>query len=754
MTDTSLGPLFGATPSGASPAPSHPSTNEASADASAAVPQVLAETRRLLERLAALPSPDPDAPTALDVSGVTAEEAAGLVRDLRAVLDVHADRYYRHDAPLVPDAEYDRLFHALAALERVHPDLLRPDSPTQRVGGAPLEGFTKVRHAAPLRSLGNAFGADDLMAWYERAVRLLDGHRPALYAEPKLDGLAVALTYEHGRLVLAATRGNGVEGEDITANVRTIRGIPLTLRGDRVPARLDVRGEVYMRKDAFERLNARLAGDGQKTFANPRNAAAGSLRQLDPRVTARRPLSFAAYALGPVDWGTEDAPDGLDGQGAALAWLARLGLPVSDVSRESPTLDDALAYVEASAGHRDDLPYEVDGVVVKVDRFDVQRTLGEVSNAPRWAIAVKFAAREATTILRDIVVNVGRTGSLTPEAVLEPVRIGGVTVSQATLHNEDYIAARDLRPGDTVIIKRAGDVIPAVLGRVAEARPPEVEAAGPWTMPSTCPSCGSFLERAEGEADRYCISASCPEQFTRHVEHWASRGALDVEGLGEKAAQTLVSARLVRSLSDLYRLHERRGHLVALDRYADRKADALLAGLEASKARPLARVLFGLGIRHVGATIAERIVAHAASLDALAAMDAAALAAIDGIGPVVAESVVDWFTRDENRALVADLAALGVNTRRLEGEAAFTRDAEGPMAGQIVVLTGTLPTLARAEAEALVKRAGGTVASSVSKKTTLVVAGDAAGSKLAKATELGIPVTDEDGLRERLAGRA
>ncbi len=626
----------------------------------------------------------------------------------------------------------------------------RPDSPTQRVGGAPLDGFTKVRHRAPLRSLGNAFGAADLAAWFERAVKGMEGHAPALHAELKLDGLAVALTYDDGRLALAATRGNGVEGEDITANVRTIRAIPLHLHGASVPKRIEVRGEVYMRRDDFERLNASLAAAGQKTFANPRNAAAGSLRQLDPRVTARRPLSFAAYALGPVEWGADaDTPAG---QGDALAWLASMGLPVSREARACPTVEDALAFVEEWTTKRDTLPFEIDGCVVKVDRFDAQRTLGEVSNAPRWAVAVKFPAREATTRLLGIVVNVGRTGALTPEAVLEPVRIGGVTVAQATLHNEDYIAARDLRVGDTVVVKRAGDVIPAVLGRVAEARPPEVEAAGPWVMPLACPSCGSPLERAEGESDRYCISAACPEQFTRHVEHWASRGALDVDGMGEKAAVALVASGLVRRLPDLYRLADRRADLVALDGFADKKADVLLAGLEASKGRPLSRVLFGLGIRHVGATTAERLVAHADSLDALAALDADALAAIDGVGPVVAETVVDWFALDVNRALVADLAALGVNTRRLDEEASLTRDADGPLAGAVVVLTGTLPTLGRAEAATMVKRAGGTVAPSVSKKTTLVVAGEAAGSKLAKAVELGIRVVDEAAFRALLAG--
>ncbi len=713
--------------------------------------QAIAETRGLIADLDALP--EGALPLGGDGVGAVARPVAeALVGRLRILLDVHAERYYRHDAPLVPDAEYDRLFHALAALERAHPDLLLPDSPTQRIGGAPLDGFSKVRHRTPLRSLGNAFGAADLRAWYDRAVRGLDGHAPALHAELKLDGLAVALTYEDGRLVLAATRGNGAEGEDITENVRTIRAIPLLLSGESVPRRLDVRGEVYMRKDDFERLNATLAASGQKTFANPRNAAAGSLRQLDPGVTARRPLSFAAYALGPVEWHEEAHAYEPTGQGEAIAWLASMGLPVSREARACVSIDNALAYVESWTKERDRLLFEIDGCVVKVDRFDAQRTLGEVSNAPRWAVAVKFPAREATTRLVGIVVNVGRTGALTPEAVLEPVRLGGVTVAQATLHNEDYIAARDLRVGDTVVVKRAGDVIPAVLGRVAEARPPEVEAAGPWTMPETCPSCGSVLERAEGESDRYCVSSACPEQFTRHVEHWGSRAALDVEGLGEKSAVALVASGLVRRLSDLYRLADRRDAVVALDGFADKKADALLKGLEASKGSPLARILFGLGIRHVGATTAERLVAHADGLDALAAMDAAALAAIDGVGPVVAEAIVDWFARDENRALVLDLAALGVNTRRLDSEAAATRDADGPLAGHIVVLTGTLPTLGRADAGALVRQAGGTIAPSVSKKTTLVVAGESAGSKLAKAVELGIRVVDEDTFRALLAG--
>ena len=723
MTDA-MGPLFDAL------APSGPP-----ADVLAAT---MDETRRLLARVV-----DPAVPPAPD-------EASALVLRLRAVLDVHARRYYRDDAPLITDAEYDRLYAALREVEAAYPDLVTPDSPTQRVGGAPLDAFGKVRHAAPLLSLGNAFSAADLAAWYERCAKGLDGHRPALDAELKIDGLAVSLSYQDGVLALAATRGSGTVGEDITLNARTIRSVPLRL-GPGAPRRLDVRGEVYMRKRAFEAFNARLAERGDKPFANPRNAAAGSLRQLDPRVTGERPLAFFAYGIGPVE-GAASGSAVPDGQHATLEWLRALGVPTNPEARRFDALDEALAYADHWASHRDALDYEIDGCVFKVDRFAEQRTLGFVSNAPRWATAFKFAAREATTRLLRIVVNVGRTGAIKPEAFLEPVSIGGVTVQRATLHNGDYITSRDLREGDTVVVKRAGDVIPAVLARVPELRPAEVEAAGPWAMPHVCPCpLATRLERVEGESDTYCVASDCPFQFVRLVEHFASRGAMDVEGLGEKLARQLAAEGKIRTLADLYRL--RADDLAALERFAEKKAQNLIDGLEASKTRPLARLLFGLGIRHVGATTAEAIVAHVASLEDLAGMTREALVAVEGVGAVVAESVVDWFAVEDNRALVADLAVLGVNTHRLDSEAAAVQaDAGGPLAGKTVVLTGTLPTLARADAAALVKRAGGKVASAVSKKTDYVVAGEAAGSKLDKATELGVAVLDEAGLRALLDG--
>lgn len=691
---------------------------------------LLDETRAVQQRLAAAETPSRD-------------EASALVPRLRDVLHGHLRLYHQHDAPIVADAEYDALFHALVALETAHPALVTADSPTQRVGAAPLEAFEKAAHAAPLLSLGNAFGADDLRAWYDRLVRGLDGVEPVLDAELKMDGLAIALTYENGRLVRAATRGNGMVGEDVTRNVATIADVPLRLHGASVPRRMEVRGEVYMRKSAFDALNERLAREGAKTYANPRNAAAGSLRQLDPQVTKRRPLAFYAYALGPVDG--SDVPAS---HAAAMTWLGTLGLPVNDRSRRCESLDDALDFAETWTAHRDDLDYEIDGCVFKVDEFGFQQTLGQVSNAPRWAIAYKFPAREATTRLLGIAVNVGRTGAIKPEASLEPVRIGGVTVSAATLHNADYIASRDLRIGDTVLVKRAGDVIPAVLHPILELRP---EGTEPWAMPTACPACGTPLEREDGDAEWYCISAECPAQFIRLVEHFASRAAMDIDGLGEKLARQLVEEAGVARLYDLYDLPVER--LEALERFGRKKAENLVAGLEASKARPLARLVFGLGIRHVGQTTAEALVARFASLAALMDASEEALVAADGVGAVVAQSVFDWSRREPNRHLVRELAARGLNTERLDGEAvAVASGIDGPLAGATVVLTGTLPTLARADAEAMIKRAGGKVAGSVSKKTTYVVAGEAAGSKLAKAQELGISVLDEAGLRNLLGG--
>lgn len=693
-------------------------------------------------------------------------DARPLVERLAAVLRDHDRRYYVLDAPVITDAEYDRLLRALQTLESRFPALAAPDSPTQRVGGAPLDAFSKVRHPEPLLSLGNAFDEDELRAWYDRVQRGLAERygevTPQLVVEPKIDGLALALTYVDGRLALGATRGNGRVGEDVTAHTRTIRTIPLRIPpptdapasapvpatlfdeppdADRAsaPARIEVRGEAYMAKSTFERLNEALVADESKPFANPRNAAAGSLRQLDPQVTASRGLSFFAYGVGPME-GAEPAT-----QHETLAMLGGLGFVVNEHVERLGGIDEVIRYCKNWEEKRDSLDYEIDGVVVKVDRKDFQAELGAVATAPRWAVAYKFAAREATTWLLDIALNVGRTGAIKPLAILDPVGIGGVTVSRATLHNADYIADRDIRIGDRVIVKRAGDVIPQVIGPVADVRTGEEQ---PWAMPDACPACGEPITRLDGEADFYCVSAACPAQTIRLVEHYASRGAMDIAGLGEKLAVQLVEADLVHALDDLYRLDA--DGLLALEGFKEKKVENLLRGIEASKQRPLRALLFGLGIRFVGATVAELLVRHHARLEDLAAATQDALESIDGIGPETARSVVEWFAHAPNRATVDALADLGVNTERLPSEPAASAD-EGPLAGTTFVLTGTLPTLTRADAKQRIAAAGGTVTGSVSAKTDYVVAGENAGSKLQAARERDVPVIDEAALLDLLA---
>lgn len=682
---------------------------------------------------------------AVDLDAVGDAEAAALVTDLRPVVRRLATAYYADATSLVGDTQYDRLFHGLRALEERFPDLRTPDSPTHRVGSDPLDRFVKVEHAVPLLSLGNAFDAADLRAWYDRALKglagvLHDGEAPALALELKVDGLAIALTYEGGVLVRAATRGNGRVGEDVTSNVRTVRAVPLRL-GEGAPEAIEVRGEIYMRRTTFEALNDRLVGAGDKPLANPRNGAVGSLRQLDSSVTASRGLDFWAYGVGPVSGGTL-----AETQSGVLDRLGALGVPVSPDRQRVEDVEAAVAFCEHWAAHRDSLDYEIDGVVVKVDRLDYQEVLGQVATAPRWATAFKFPAREATTRLLDVEHNVGRTGVIKPLALLEPVEVGGVTVSKATLHNTDYIQSRDIRIGDRVVVKRAGDVIPAVVGPI-----PEVRTGGEvaYEPPTACPECGRPLVRPEGEADLRHVDGGCPAQLKRAVEHFASRGAMDIEGLGKKIAALVVDEGFVEDLPDLYHLD--REALLELEGFQEKKVDNLLAGIEASKHRPLARLLFGLGIRHVGETVARDLVAHHDSLPSLAETDGEALIAIDGVGPVVAESVVEWFADEENRETVRRLDAAGVNLRRLPGErVAAAPDAAAPLTGHVVVLTGTLPTLTRPQAKALVEAAGGKVTGSVSKKTTLVVAGEAAGSKLDAARELGVEVVDEAGLLARL----
>ncbi|MBO6577206.1 MAG: NAD-dependent DNA ligase LigA [Rhodothermales bacterium] len=681
---------------------------------------LIAETRSLLAAL------QPDVP-----DRTTADLQAAA---LRRVLNAHARRYYVLDDPLITDGEYDRLIHYLRRLEAEWPELLTADSPTHRVGGEALSAFEKVRHPEPMLSLGNAFDADDLRAWYTRCRKglgLEEGAQLAVTCELKIDGLAVALTYAHGILERAATRGDGVVGENITANVRTIGAIPLRLSGD-APALVEVRGEVYFPLTGFAKLNEAQAAKGERAYANPRNAAAGSLRQLDPKITATRPLSFFAYSVGPFQGHMPES------QSLTLSKLAALGMPTNEHATRFDQIEEAVAYCERWAEHRDSLDYEIDGVVVKVDDFAAQQALGAVSHAPRWAVAFKFPAREATTILRDIAVNVGRTGVIKPEAVLEPVGIGGVTVSQATLHNEDYILSRDIRIGDTVVVKRAGDVIPAVVGPVPGARDGTERI---WSMPDRCPVCDTPLERLEGEADYYCVASDCPAQFIRLVEHFVSRGAMDIEGFGTKLSIQLVESGLVSTLDDIFRLQME--DLLQLEGFAGRKAENLLAGIDAARHRTLARLIFGLGIRHVGKTVGELLVSVFPDMQALGEATVESLVAVDGVGAVIAQSVVDWFARPHNVELVDALRSLGVNTTRLPEEAPAEGSDASDLAGKTFVVTGTLEGMSRSDAQNAIKAAGGKVTGSVSRNTDYLVVGASPGSKLQKAEDLGVQVLNQ-----------
>lgn len=687
----------------------------------------------------------------VDLDTVSFDEGDKIAEDLRDVLNQHAHQYYVLDEPLISDAEYDRLFRVLQDLETVHPSLVRSDSPTRRVGGAPLEQFRKVRHPEPLLSLNNAFDADELRAWYDRCVRLLERSgittTPALTAEPKIDGVALALTYQDGRLVTAATRGNGIDGEDVTAQVTTIKDVPLRIpvTGDLIeglPTRIEVRGEAYMRTSEFEAMNARQADRGERLYANPRNSTAGSIRQLDPKITAGRPIRFFAYGVGPVSGGTIP-----DGQFETLMWLGTLGFSVNEWAQVFSSIDDVVAYCDRWIADRSTLDYEIDGLVIKLDRFSDQRAAGSVSNAPRWAIAFKFPAQIATTRLIQIDVSVGRTGAVKPVALLDPVHIGGVTVSKATLHNEAYVNDRGILQGDTVTVKRAGDVIPQVLGPVEAARD---GSERPWQMPARCPACGEPIVRAEGDADYYCVNADCPAQLVRSIEHFAMRGAMDIDGLGSRLAEQLVEQGLVRSAADIYGLTEK--NLLALEGFGRKKAENLLAGINASKHRPLARLIYGLGIRLVGRTTAEILVRHVDSLGALRDKTADDLVLIDGIGPEIAESIASWFRVDANASLLAKLDRLGVNASR-HPEEAPAAEGEAPLAGKTFVLTGTLPNLSRDEATALIRRAGGAVSGSVSGATDYVLAGAAAGSKLRKAEQLGVAVIGEAELYELISSQ-
>jgi len=674
---------------------------------------------------------------------------------LRELLHHHAHRYYVLDQPEIPDAEYDRLFGELQALEAAHPELLTPDSPTRRVGGKALEGFAKVRHRVPMLSIRTetdieASGARSFDARVRRELGLAESDPPLEYvAELKFDGLAVNLRYEHGALVQAATRGDGEVGEDVTQNIRTIGQIPLRLHGPGAPAVLEVRGGVHQARADFERLNelqrekiARGA-KGEKTFVNPRNAAAGAVRQLDPAIARQRPLSFYAYGWGEITPADQGGPV-FETHFAALQALRAWGLPVSDRTRVATGADELIAYHQAVGAQRDQLPFDIDGVVYKVNSLALQHRLGFVTREPRWAVAHKFPAQEMLTTVAAIDVYVGRTGKLTPVAKLAPVFVGGVTVTNATLHNEDEARRKDVRVGDTVIVRRAGDVIPEVVAVVPDQRhghPPQ------FTMPRQCPVCGAAAVREEGEADYRCTGGLfCAAQRKHAILHFAQRRAMDIEGLGEKLVDQLVEGNVIRTLADLYRLGL--NAIASLERMADRSAQNLLAALEQSKRTTLPRFLYGLGIRHVGEATAKDLARHFGALAPIMDATVEQLLEVPDVGPVVAESIHTFFQQSHNREVVEQLRACGVSWE----EGAPAARAPKPLAGKTIVLTGTLPGLSRDEAKDLLEAAGAKVAGSVSKKTDYVVAGAEAGSKLDKARELGVPVLDEDGLRALLTG--
>ena len=664
---------------------------------------------------------------------MSGRDAAERIRALREEINRHDHHYYVLDDPQVPDAEYDRLMRELQALEAEHPELVTPDSPTQRVGGAPAEGFDEVRHARPMLSLANAFSEDEVREFHERVLRGLETDTVTYTAEPKLDGVAIALTYEEGRLVRGATRGDGQRGEDVTANVRTIPSVPLRLRGEGWPQRIEVRGEIYMPVAGFEAFNEAAREAGEKTLVNPRNAAAGSLRQLDPQMTAQRPLAFFAH-------GAAEA-DGLpDSHYEALQCFRDWGLPVSAEVRRVEGVEGCLAFYSELQNKRASLPYEIDGVVYKVDQRREQETLGFVSRAPRWALAHKFPAQEEITRLLAIDVSVGRTGALTPMARLDPVFVGGATVTNATLHNEDEIRRKDVRPGDWVVVRRAGDVIPEVVRALHERREGDLAE---WEFPGECPACGSAVERAEGEAVARCTGGLiCPAQRKESIRHFASRHAMDIEGLGDKLVDQLVERGLVHSVADLYALDVET--LAGLERMAEKSAQNLVAALERSKQPPLARFLYALGIREVGEVTAQRLAEHFRELDALMAADSDALEQVPDVGPIVARHVQAFFEETHNREVIAGLLEAGVEWQPPEAP-----EGPQPLAGQTWVLTGTLG-MPRARAKLLLERLGAKVSGSVSGATDVVLAGENAGSKLAKAEKLGVKVVDEDAFRTLL----
>ncbi|NQW21910.1 MAG: NAD-dependent DNA ligase LigA [SAR202 cluster bacterium] len=661
------------------------------------------------------------------------EQAAKRAEELRREINAHNHRYYVLDDSVISDAEYDRLLQELRGIETEYPELLTPDSPTQRVGGAPAEGFTQVQHSAPMLSLGNAFDREDLENWLNRTKALVDDAEFDLVCELKIDGLAVNLIYENGVFVQGATRGDGTVGEDITQNLRTIKTIPLSLLAG-APDRLEVRGEVYLPIPQFRRLNEERAATGEPLYANPRNTGAGSVRQLNPKVTASRNMEIWVYALG----GTADAevPESVEGHWEALEWLKSIGFRINPNNRRCRTIEEVIEFYDHWVEARHNLHYEADGVVVKVSSLALQNALGVVGREPRWAIAYKFPAEQAVTRLLEIGLNVGRTGSLNPYAVLEPVVVGGTTVQHASLHNEEDIHRKDIRVGDWVTIERAGDVIPHVLGPVLARR---TGAEKQFYMPSHCPECGTGVVKPEDEAMHRCPNTSCPAQFFELLKHFVSKGATDIDGLGEQWCRILIDQGLVTDLAGLYTLQK--DALLQLDRMGDKLATRILTNIESSKQKPLPRLLFALGIIHVGTEIADLLTQTYNSIDEIAAATEEELAEISGIGPKIATSIAAYFQVEANKSVIEKLRAAGVNMKQ---ELRPTNVDGRPLSGKTFVVTGTLSGFSRSEAESQIKNLGGKVTSSVTKNTDYVVVGESAGSKLTTAERLGTTILDED----------
>ncbi|MEW6388457.1 MAG: NAD-dependent DNA ligase LigA [Thermodesulfobacteriota bacterium] len=668
--------------------------------------------------------------------GTPPKEVAARVQKLRDELHYHNYRYYVLDDPVVSDAEYDRLLQELQHLEDQYPELVTPDSPTQRVGAPPLEKFETVTHRIPMLSLENAFSETEAREFDERLKRFLRTEEEFLYvAEPKMDGCAVELVYEQGRLTVGSTRGDGVRGENVTQNLKTVHTIPLQLlsREEPVPALLEVRGEVYMDLPEFKKLNEQRLAKGEPPFANPRNAAAGSLRQLDPNITAGRPLKIYCYGIGEVAGRTFAT------HSEVLAALKAWGLRVNPLIERCQGIEAAIAYHQRLEHQRHGLPYEIDGVVIKVDSLTLQERLGSKTRSPRWALAYKFAATQATTRVLAIEVNVGRTGAVTPMAVMEPVEVGGVMVSRATLHNEDEVAKKDVRVGDTVLIQRAGDVIPEVVKVILEDRPKD---SHPFKMPGHCPVCGAALVRPPGEAVTRCPNPDCIAMLKRGIRHFASKTAMDIDGLGEKIVEQLVDTGLVKEASDLYRLTE--DDLIPLERFAEKSAANIIGAIQGSKKPPLARFIYALGIRYVGEATAQLLAQHFQSLDALMEASEENLLQVEGVGPQVAGSIREYFRNPKNQEILNRLKNAGVTPSPPE------KPPETPLAGKTFVFTGGLSRFSREEAKTLVTARGGKVSSSVSPKTDYVVAGADPGSKYAKAQELGVTILDEAAFAELL----